>query len=143
MSPLEKNASSLEIARIQVEHIKEFWAVSARISADMNRMAIRSQLIEFAYRMTVLAVGSGFAYMGYRLFLAGILGQSELKAGSGEASLSLNNAAPGLFFALFGTALIITGIWKLLPLPREVQPSVQLEPPSNVVPAVGEMQDRA
>lgn len=118
----------LETAKLQLEHNKEFWAASHRIAIDLHKIWIRSQLIEFAYRMTVLLVGAGFAYMGYRLFIAGIFETANLEAGGKGFTFSLQNAAPGIFFALFGTVLIVTGIWKLLPLPVSQQPSVEMDP---------------
>ena len=60
-----------------------------------------------AYKGACLLVGLAFGYMGYRLFLAGIVGAAgDLKAAAGERALELRRAAPGTFFALFGAAVI-------------------------------------
>ena len=134
--------NTIDMARVQLEHNKEFWAASHRMIIDLHKLWLRSQMIEFGYRMTVLLVGSVFGYMGYRLFLvAGARSVASLSAGSGPMSLSLTNAAPGTFFALFGTAMIIVGLWKLLPLPQAAQPSVDLPTPSLNIEPVSAAED--
>ncbi len=70
-------------------------------------VALYVTLIVALYKIVCLAVGLAFAYMGYRLFLAGIdrpAGNLQAEAEAGK--LSLTGAAPGVFFALFGTAVI-------------------------------------
>ena len=63
------------------------------------------------YKVVSLIVGLGFGYMGYRLFLAGILAPAgELEASTGSKALKLSRAAPGTFFALFGAAVIVATI---------------------------------
>ena len=119
---------NIEIAKLQLEHNKEFWSFSHRMAIDLHQIWLKSQLIEFGYRLSVLIVGTIFAYLGYHLFLAGILDAANLEAGGHGFNLSLQKAAPGTFFALFGTAMIITGIWRLLPLPYISQPEVNVEP---------------
>ena len=65
------------------------------------------------YKIASLAVGLGFAYMGYKLFIAGIWGNAgDLQAKYGDNKLVLKSAAPGTFFALFGTIIIAVTIWK-------------------------------
>jgi len=57
--------------------------------------------------------------MGFRLFMAGIWGQSgELTAEFRETRVILKKAAPGTFFALFGTAIIVATLWKGLEIER-------------------------
>jgi tetratricopeptide (TPR) repeat protein len=51
-------------------------------------------------------------YLGYLLFLKGIEGSSTLEGEVKKVKLSLRNASPGLFFALFGAAILISGIYK-------------------------------
>jgi hypothetical protein len=66
-----------------------------------------------AYRLVVLLCGFGSILMGYRLFRLGIFEKAgELKANWGDRSLLLKAAAPGTFFALFGSAIIAVTVWK-------------------------------
>ena len=65
------------------------------------------------YRMTVLLCGFGSIVMGYRLFRLGVFEKAgELKASWGGKSVLLKAAAPGTFFALFGSAVIAITVWK-------------------------------
>jgi hypothetical protein len=76
-------------------------------------LAFWSVVIVAAYKIASLLVGLGFGYMGYRLFLAGIGSPAaELEAAAGERKLRLSQAAPGIFFALFGAAVVATTIHK-------------------------------
>jgi hypothetical protein len=66
-----------------------------------------------AFKIASLLVGFGLAFMGYRLFLAGIGGTAgEFEASSDVRKLRLTQAAPGTFFALFGAAVIAATIYK-------------------------------
>lgn len=65
------------------------------------------------YKCVCLFVGLAFAFMGYRLFLAG----KTKEAGSIEMSGNFNkirliNAAPGIFFSLFGMVLIVSAVFQ-------------------------------
>lgn len=65
------------------------------------------------YKIVSLLVGLSFAYMGYRLFMADkTKNAGSLDASSGEHKISLKNAAPGIFFSLFGTVLIVFSVLK-------------------------------
>ncbi len=78
-------------------------------------MDIKSQIIISltSYKIISLMVGSIFAYMGYRLFTAGIWGHAgELEAEFGDNKLILKKAAPGTFFALFGAIIISITLYK-------------------------------
>jgi hypothetical protein len=76
-------------------------------------LAFWSVMIVAAYKIASLLVGLGFGYMGYRLFLAGIGSPAaELEASAGERKLRLSQAAPGIFFALFGAAVVAATIHK-------------------------------
>ena len=69
------------------------------------------------YKITSLIVGLALAYMGYRLFMAGIWGNAgDLEAKYGNQRLVIKAAAPGTFFALFGTIVLAFTIWKGLEL---------------------------
>lgn len=67
------------------------------------------------YKITSLGVGLAFAYMGFRLFLAGIWGDSgNVEAQFLDTKLIVRRAAPGTFFALFGTIVIMMAIFTKL-----------------------------
>ena len=51
-------------------------------------------------------------YFGYKLFIKGIDGSATMEGEVRKIKLSLRNAAPGLFFALFGTFVVMLGIYK-------------------------------
>jgi hypothetical protein len=65
------------------------------------------------FRIIVLAAGTLFAVLGYRLFKIGYFEKAgELKAAWGNKNLSLKQVAPGVFFALFGAVIVAIGTWK-------------------------------
>ena len=70
-------------------------------------------------------------YLGYLLFLKGIEGSSSLEGEVKKVKLTLRNASPGLFFALFGAFIIITGIYKPEIHSREVSNGRILETTSK------------
>jgi hypothetical protein len=78
----------------------------------MTNINSRLSLYLFLYKITSLLAGVASIYMGYRLFLAGVFDQATLTAAKGEAQFSLQNAAPGTFFALFGTVVIGAIVWR-------------------------------
>jgi hypothetical protein len=64
------------------------------------------------FKLASLLTGLISVFMGYRLFLAGIWGEpSQFVANVGKNRLLLKSAAPGLFFALFGTCVIAVTLW--------------------------------
>ena len=69
------------------------------------------------YKLVSLGVGTMFAYLGYRLFMAGVWGNSgDLKTNFGDTKIVLKAAAPGTFFALFGTIIILAAIFMKMNL---------------------------
>ena len=104
---------------------RELWSNLQRAAVDQMKFSLKSQLTELIFRLAVLSVGTFFAYLGYRLFLSGFIGPASLEAKAAGYSLSLGQAAPGIFFALFGTILIVVGISRLLPVPRAQAPEVR------------------
>lgn len=65
------------------------------------------------YKLACLASGVLLAYMGYRLFMANKVGDAgTLDISTPEGKLSLHKAAPGTFFALFGTLMVIFTITR-------------------------------
>lgn len=64
------------------------------------------------YLVTVTVfVGFGFAVLGYRLFVRGVLG-SDVEAVWQDNKLLLRRAAPGTLFAFFGLVMIATALWR-------------------------------
>lgn len=65
------------------------------------------------YRIFTILAGTVIVYLGYRLFVLGIFEKAgELSAKWQGKSLAIRQAAPGTFFALFGSVIICVSIWK-------------------------------
>jgi len=65
------------------------------------------------YKLAALAVGLVTIVLGYSLFTKGIFGPlANLEASKGGATMNLQNAGPGIFFALFGAAIIGFAVFK-------------------------------
>ena len=78
-------------------------------------MDVYTQIIISAtlYKLASLLVGALFAFLGYKLFMAGIWGHSgDLEAQYKESKIVLTKAAPGTFFALFGAIIIGFTVFK-------------------------------
>jgi len=62
----------------------------------------------------VIAILSGLflCYLGSRLFLSGFSEKSDLKFEYGKLKLHLFRATPGIFFSLFGSAIILSAVWN-------------------------------
>ena len=64
-------------------------------------------LVTSGFRCIALVVGLAFGYFGYKLFAMGVFQKAgELKTVWGDRRLVLKQAAPGTFFALFGTVVV-------------------------------------
>lgn len=88
------------------------------------------------YKVASLGVGAILCFLGYRLFLAGVWGAAgDLEVKFRKNSLVLKSAAPGTFFALFGTVVIAFTIWKGLELERKGSPNGKFQ---TRVPDLGE-----
>lgn len=69
------------------------------------------------YKIVSITAGTIFAYMGYRLFMVGVWGSSgDIEAKFRENKLIVKQAAPGTFFALFGTIVVAVALFKGLEL---------------------------
>jgi hypothetical protein len=67
----------------------------------------------FLYKITCLLTGLAFCYMGYRLFLAGLLeSNTNFEFKLEKIAMKLGKAAPGTCFALFGAMIICGAVWK-------------------------------
>lgn len=75
------------------------------------------------FRLATIAAGLACIFMGYRLFVLGVMPRegSEIDARSGEIRLTLKNAAPGTCFAFFGAAIIATMVVSGIPELRLTQ----------------------
>ena len=74
-------------------------------------MELTNSLLVAAFKITSLLAGVLFCYLGYKLFVAGIWGNAgNLEVNWNDNKVLLKKAAPGTFFALFGTAVVIVSI---------------------------------
>ncbi len=75
------------------------------------------------FRISIIMLGGMSIYLGYLLFMKGLGGNSqgssnqetEVSAQIGTSNLTLKNAAPGTFFALFGSAIVISMVTSQQP----------------------------
>jgi hypothetical protein len=75
------------------------------------------------YRIATIAAGLLTTWMGYELFKLGVYEKAgELKATWGSRALLVKQAAPGTFFALFGTGVMAVSVWKGIDISR-IKPS--------------------
>lgn len=74
---------------------------------------VQVTIILVIYRCITVLVGLAIVYWGYRLFCVGVYEKAgDLKAAWGEGHLTLKQATPGTFFALFGAVVIAFSIWR-------------------------------
>lgn len=65
------------------------------------------------YKVVTIFAGLAFAFMGYKLFIHGIFRQAgEFQTNWENRKLVLKKAAPGTFFALFGTLIVCISLWR-------------------------------
>jgi hypothetical protein len=65
------------------------------------------------YKAVSIFAGLAFAFMGYKLFVYGVFQTGgELHTNWNNRSLVLKRAAPGTFFALFGTTIVCISLWR-------------------------------
>jgi hypothetical protein len=84
---------------------------------------VQLSLISILYHLASLASGVALAYMGYRLFLAGLFQDAgELRMSIfRDSRLLVKKAAPGTFFAMFGVFIVFgsfylnMSLWKVAP----------------------------
>lgn len=100
------------------------------MSANGNLVAL------LVYKIVALAVGFGFAWMGYQLFLKGITtsaGSAEGRTGAG-VTLKLSRVAPGVFFAILGAAIVVYTVTRILQF-RDSGGTVSTAPESTTMVA--------
>ena len=108
----------------------------------MDNSAIYAIIIYLIiFRLAIIVVGGISIVLGYRLFVQGIVSSGSGEQGASlDAKLagheiSLRNAAPGAFFALFG--VIVIGV-MLLSSPPEVRLEQGSVPPTEAEQEVGD-----
>lgn len=72
-----------------------------------NPLIVQPALLVLA-RVVTMLVGFGFCYLGYKLYVSGVLqreGDLDIEIGE-KKRIRLRDAAPGLFFGLFGMAIV-------------------------------------
>src|SRR6266446_3141159 len=80
------------------------------------------------YKLACLATGTLLVYMGYRLFMASIWGKAgEVDLQFKENKLLIRKAAPGTFFTVAGTIVLVVTLSKGLGF--EIQQAQRIEPP--------------
>lgn len=83
------------------------------------QIAIAGIIYLMSYRLGIIASGILSIYFGYRLYLSGLFPYavegSAFTAEIAGTAFSLQNAAPGTFFALFGVIVIVTMIMRSPP----------------------------
>lgn len=66
------------------------------------------EIIAGVERIFIVMAGAFFAYLGYRLYLAGLTkGESKLAAKSSLGEFAVSGTGPGLLFMAFGGAVLI------------------------------------
>ena len=104
-----------------------------------NQMMVWGIIYLMLYRLSIIATGALSIYLGYRLFLSGLfpyaIEGSEFNAEILGNTFTLRNAAPGIFFALFGVIVIVI---MILRSPPEVGFTTN---GSRIDPDTGEMVD--
>lgn len=86
------------------------------------------------YKIISLGIGFALCYLGYRLFMAGIWGESgDVEGSFGDNKVIVKKAAPGTFFALFGAIVIGLTILQGLNFNGKVT-NIQDKPPVEEPP---------
>jgi len=82
------------------------------------------------YKLACLTTGLALSFMGYRLFVSGIWGESgDLNATFGNNKIVLKKAAPGTFFAIAGAIVIGLAIFKGIRFDFTPQDILESKPP--------------
>jgi hypothetical protein len=64
------------------------------------------------YRTAIVLIGLGLAYFGYKLFCRGITAEAgEVKAAWGEKGITITRIGAGVYFAFFGTGIIVYSLY--------------------------------
>ena len=80
-----------------------------------------------SYRALTIVCGLAIVYFGFVLFRLGVYEKAgELKAAWGPKYLTLKQAAPGTFFALFGAGIIVATVWRGVEFESVRAPTLEL-----------------
>ena len=101
------------------------------------------------YKLVSLATGLAFAYMGYRLFMAGVWGNSgDMDAQLKDLKVVMKKAAPGTFFVAFGAIIVGSTVFKGLEFTNGgralntnatiLEPNYRVEELPDTLPDIGE-----
>jgi hypothetical protein len=84
-----------------------FW------NTGMSEHAIAAIASIAIYKLASLATGTALAYMGYRLFMAGMWGKAgDVDIQFKENKLLIRKAAPSTFFTVAGALVIALTLFK-------------------------------
>jgi hypothetical protein len=91
-------------------------------------------LYVFLYKIISLLVGLALTWMGYKLFIKGVLGEAGNFTGSWgkEIKVVITKAAPGLYFVFFGTIIIATTLYKGYEFDEYYLTQQKVIPPSSI-----------
>jgi hypothetical protein len=90
----------------------------------MNPDDFRILTLLVCYHVVTLLIGLVLAYLGYLLFRSGVFEKAgDLKAAWGDKHLTLKQAAPGTFFALFGTIVMSVSLWRGIDFSEHMGPT--------------------
>lgn len=79
----------------------------------MEDQNLQIGIIHLAYKLFTLTSGVALAWMGYRLFLKGFFEkQGEVAFETIKFQIVVRQVSPGVFFALFGCAVILSTVFK-------------------------------
>lgn len=93
-------------------------APANRLTALIMNMPIDGNLALLIYKLVCITSGVFFCFLGYRLFVLGILGTAgDLDSQFKNTKLILKKAAPGTFFALFGAVIIAGTVFQGFTIP--------------------------
>lgn len=71
-------------------------------------------IIRGVERILIVLAATLCIYLGYLLFIKGVSGQASLKAQVDRSKLQVVNAAPGIFFAIFGAAILCVMVFHVV-----------------------------
>jgi hypothetical protein len=85
------------------------------------------------YKIASLASGSAMCFLGYRLFVLGIVSPAgDMTAVRGKSRLVLKAAAPGTFFAVLGAVVLLATVMKGF----QTNLSTSLTPIADIAPTI-------
>jgi hypothetical protein len=88
-------------------------SVSAQLAdSETPPKSLLSISLWYFQKVVAMVVGGLSIYLGYRLFVLGVTGKASLSVKSAAVSGQLLNAAPGLFFAIGGMAIVAIAMWS-------------------------------